>query len=80
MTGLTAEHLGITDRGLVVPHYYADLVLFDPATVIDNSTFTDSKALSSGIEVVWVNGKIVYQHQQPTHEHPGMFVARPGTK
>lgn len=78
MTGLTAEHLGITDRGLIMPHYYADLVLFDPATVIDNSAFTDSKALSSGIEMVWVNGKLVYQRQQPTHEHPGMFVARPG--
>lgn len=80
MTGLTAEHLGITDRGLVMPGYYADLVLFDPATVKDNSTFTDPKALSSGIEAVWVNGKIVYQHQQATHERPGMFVARPGTK
>jgi N-acyl-D-aspartate/D-glutamate deacylase/CubicO group peptidase (beta-lactamase class C family) len=78
MTGLTAEHLGITDRGLIMPHYYADLVLFDPATVIDNSTFTDSKALSSGIAMVWVNGKLVYQDKQATHEHPGMFVARPG--
>jgi N-acyl-D-amino-acid deacylase len=80
MTGLTAEHLGITDRGLVMPHYYADLVLFDPATVTDNSTFTDSKALSSGIEMVWVNGKLVYHNKQTTHEHPGMFVAKPETK
>jgi N-acyl-D-aspartate/D-glutamate deacylase len=63
-----------------VPDYYADLVLFDPATVNDNSTFTDSKALSSGIEIVWVNGKIVYQNKQATHEHPGMFIARPETR
>ncbi|MES1218821.1 MAG: serine hydrolase [Bacteroidota bacterium] len=80
MTGLTAEHLGITDRGFIRPGCYADLVLFDPATVSDNSTFTDSKALSSGIEIVWVNGKIVYQHKQATHAHPGMFVGRPGTE
>ena len=80
MTGLTAEHLGITDRGLIMPGYYADLVLFDPSTVSDNSTFTDSKALSSGISMVWVNGKIVYQDKKTTHEHPGMFVARPGSK
>jgi len=72
--------LGITDRGLIMPGYYADLVLFDPSTVSDNSTFTDSKALSSGISIVWVNGKIVYQDKKTTHEHPGMFVARPDSK
>jgi len=80
MTGLTAEHLGIADRGLIMPGCYADLVLFDPSTVSDNSTFTDSKALSSGISIVWVNGKIVYQDKKTTHEHPGMFVARPDSK
>lgn len=76
MTGLTAEHLGIRSRGLIMPGYYADLVLFDPATVSDNSTFTDSKALSSGISIVWVNGKIVYRDKKPTHEHPGVFISR----
>jgi len=76
MTGLTAEHLGIHNRGLIMPGYYADLVLFDPVTVSDNSTFTDSKALSSGIAIVWVNGKIVYRDQKPTHEHPGVFIRR----
>jgi N-acyl-D-aspartate/D-glutamate deacylase len=77
MTGLTAEHLGIQGRGMIEPGYFADLVLFDPVTVIDNSTFTDSKALSSGIEIVWVNGKIVYKDQKPTHEYPGVFISRP---
>ncbi len=76
MTGLTAEHLGIQDRGMIEPGYFADLVLFDPATIIDNSTFTDSKALSSGIAIVWVNGKIVYQDKKPTHEYPGVFISR----
>lgn len=80
MTGLTAEHLGIRDRGLAVPSYYADLVLFDPATVKDNSTMTSSKALSSGIEIVWVNGKIVYQNQKATNIYPGVFISRPGTE
>ncbi|MGC4037739.1 MAG: serine hydrolase [Chitinophagaceae bacterium] len=80
MTGLTAEHLGITDRGLIMPGYFADLVLFDPATVADQSTFTDAKALSSGIAMVWVNGKMVYKDKQPTHEHPGMFVPRTGAE
>jgi N-acyl-D-aspartate/D-glutamate deacylase len=77
MTGLSAEHLGIQNRGLITPGYFADLVLFDPATVADNSTMTNSKALSSGIEIVWVNGKIVYQNQQSTGVYPGRFIARP---
>ncbi len=76
MTGLTAEHLGIKDRGLVAPAYYADLVLFDPATVADNATMTDSKALSSGIVMVWVNGKVVYQNQKATKEYPGVFISK----
>ena len=76
MTALAAEHLGIRDRGLLAPRYYADLVLFNPATVADNSTMTNSKALSSGIEIVWVNGKIVYQQQQSAGVFPGRFITR----
>jgi N-acyl-D-aspartate/D-glutamate deacylase len=76
MTGLTAEHLGIRNRGLVMPFYYADLVLFNPAAIIDNSTMTNPKALSSGIEIVWVNGKIVYQNQKATSIYPGVFINR----
>ncbi|MEP6746436.1 MAG: serine hydrolase [Bacteroidota bacterium] len=80
MTGLTAEHLGIRDRGLISPSYFADLVLLDPATVADKSTMTNSKALSSGIEIVWVNGKIVYQNKKATSFRPGVFINRPGTE
>ena len=76
MTGLTAEHLGINNRGIVAPSYFADLVLFNSETVIDNSTMTNSKALSSGIEIVWVNGKIVYQNQKPTNIYSGVFISR----
>lgn len=76
MTGLAAEHLGITDRGLVKADYYADLVLFDPAKVIDNADIQDSKALSTGIEKVWVNGQLIYEGQKATGRYPGMFVGR----
>ncbi|MBS1974699.1 MAG: serine hydrolase, partial [Bacteroidetes bacterium] len=76
MTGLSAEHLGITDRGVIKPGNYADLVLFDPATVIDNATINNAKALSTGIEMVWVNGKLVYEHGKATHEHPGKLISR----
>jgi len=76
MTALSAEHLGIQHRGLVMPSYYADLVLFDPETVVDNSTMNNSRAISSGIEMVWVNGKIVYNNKKATNIFPGVFISR----
>src|SRR5690606_25488672 len=48
MTGLTAQHLGISDRGIIAPFNYADLVLFNPAIVKDNATMKDPTALSTG--------------------------------
>ncbi len=74
MTGLTAEHVGIQNRGILTPGNFADMVLFDPTTVIDNSTISNPTALSSGIKIVWVNGKIVYQNQQATKVYPGVLI------
>lgn len=76
MTSQTAEQLGIKQRGLIAPGYFADLVLFDPVTVMDNATITNHAALSTGIELVWVNGKLVYQKQKSVANYPGVFVAR----
>lgn len=76
MTGLTAEHLGITDRGTIAVGNYADLVLFNPETVIDNANIQNGKALSSGIEKVWVNGEIVYLNQKPTGKLTGKLLKR----
>ena len=76
MTGLTAEHLGIQERGILARDYFADMVLFDPATVIDNATIANSTALSSGIEMVWVNGKIVYKDGRATKVYPGIFIKK----
>ena len=76
MTGLTASHLGIKNRGVIKKGNYADLVLFDPSMVIDNATIENPKALSAGIEMVFVNGKIIYKAGNPTSERPGMLVKR----
>ena len=76
MTGLTAEHIGISQRGLIAPGYFADLVLFDPATVIDYATIANPKALSAGIEQVWVNGQLVYDQQKALPAFPGRFVRK----
>ena len=74
MTSLAAEHTGIANRGVIAPGFYADLVLLDPATVQDKATFQNSTALSEGILKVWVNGKIVYENKQSTHQYSGMFL------
>jgi len=76
MTSLAAEHAGLSDRGIIAPGYYADLVLLDPATVKDNATIQNPMALSDGIDKVWVNGKIVYENKQSTHRYPGMFLKK----
>lgn len=74
MTGLTAAHLGIENRGTIQEGNIADLVLFDPNTVKDNSTIQDSKALSNGIQMVWVNGQLIYQKKKATGKLPGTLI------
>ena len=76
MTGLTAEHLGIKDRGIIAPGNFADLVLFDPNTVKDNADIKNGKALSSGIEKVWINGEIILENNKPTGKYPGVLIKR----
>jgi N-acyl-D-aspartate/D-glutamate deacylase len=76
MTGLTAENLGIADRGIIAPGNYADLVLLNPATVQDNAVIGNNKALSTGIEAVWVNGQLVFKNQKPTGKYSGVFIKR----
>lgn len=76
MTGLTAAHLGLFKRGVIAKGNYADLVLFNPATVQDNATIQNSHALSTGIEMVWVNGKLIYQNQLATGNYPGVLIKR----
>jgi N-acyl-D-amino-acid deacylase len=76
MTGLTAEHVGIKYRGVIARGNFADLVLFDPATIIDKATIANSTALSTGVEYVWVNGKLVYHNQKEQPNYSGRFITR----
>ena len=77
MTGLTAANVGIADRGVIRPGAFADLVLFDPATVADRSTSKTRSALSVGIEKVWVNGIAVWDGGKATGAYPGKGIRRP---
>jgi len=56
MTGKAASRLGLKDRGLVREGFKADLVLFDPANLRDNSSFAHPYAMCDGLEAVMVNG------------------------
>ena len=76
MTGQTAEYLGIKDRGIIAVGKKADLVLFNPATIIDHAAILNSHALSTGIEMVWVNGQLVYAQQKATGKRPGVLIKR----
>lgn len=66
MTSLPAQFLGLKDRGLILEGYKADIVIFDPATVRDNSTYSDSHQFSTGIEHVLLNGKLSVEEGQYT--------------
>jgi N-acyl-D-aspartate/D-glutamate deacylase len=76
MTGQTAAYLGIKERGVIAVGKIADLVLFNPATVNDNATIMNSKAISDGIAMVWVNGSLVYKDQKATGNKPGTLIRR----
>ncbi|HET6931423.1 MAG TPA: D-aminoacylase [Candidatus Acidoferrum sp.] len=78
MTSLPAQRLGWKDRGILRKGAYADLVLFNPQTVIDRSTFSDPTALSSGIEKVFVNGVLVWDSGTSTAARPGSVIGGKG--
>ena len=74
MSGAVAARLGLRDRGLLLPGYHADLVLFDAETVSDKATFEDAHQLPTGIRDVWVNGTRVIRDGQHTGATPGRVV------
>ena len=78
MTGLPAKTLGIEKRGRIRTGYYADLVLFDPDTILDKATMQDSTALSVGIEKVWVNGVLAFDDGKPLMAYSGQIIIRDG--
>ncbi len=76
MTGLPAEHMGFTDRGLITAGAVADLVLFDPDTVIDRATPENPHRVSDGITAVWVGGELVFEDGATTDARPGKVIRR----
>jgi N-acyl-D-amino-acid deacylase len=76
MTGLPAARFGLKGRGAVAAGAYADITVFDPATVIDRATFEEPMVPAAGIEHVFVNGRPVWAEGNPTGERPGRALRR----
>ena len=76
MTGLTAGKFGVKDRGVLKAGAYADITLFDAASVIDAADFEHSTLPAHGIGTVIVNGAIVWRDGKPTGARPGRVLLR----
>ncbi len=74
MSGFPAQVLGLKDRGLIKEDYWADIVVFNPETVIDKATFLDPHQFSEGITHVIVNGEIVVEDEEQNDMLPGRML------
>ncbi len=77
LTSVPAERLGLRDRGTVREGAFADLVVLDPATVIDEATYLEPARYPTGIEHVIVNGRLAILAGAETGERPGRLLRRP---
>jgi N-acyl-D-amino-acid deacylase len=76
MTSLNAAKVGLRDRGLLVTGYFADVTVFDPASVIDRAEYTAPFKYNVGIEYVIVNGQIVLEGEEHSGARPGRALRR----
>ncbi|MEP7271651.1 MAG: D-aminoacylase [Acidobacteriota bacterium] len=78
LTGLPATNLGLDHRGFVRQGYFADVVVFDPATVADRATFEKPHQFAAGVRHVFVNGVHVLKDGEHTGAKPGRALWGPG--
>jgi N-acyl-D-amino-acid deacylase len=80
LTSLPADELRIRDRGRLKKGAYADVVVFDPATIADHATFAEPHQYATGVSHVFVNGVQVLKDGEHTGATPGRVVRGPGWK
>src|SRR3954449_8275942 len=80
LTSFPAATLLIKDRGKLEKGYFADVVVFDPKTIADTSTYEKPHSYAVGVKDVWVNGGQVLKNGEHTGEKPGRVVRGPGWK
>ncbi len=78
LTSLPTSNLGIESRGRLEPGHFADVVVFDPATIIDHATYEDPHQYATGVRDVLVNGVFVLDGGEPTGTPAGRVVRGPG--
>lgn len=79
-TALPAQRMRLADRGVLKQGMWADLVVFDPATITDKATFENPNQFSEGMAFVLVNGVPVVAEGKMTGELPGKVLRGPGYK
>ncbi len=77
MTGMPAQRMGLTDRGKIAPGMFADLVIFDPATVGEKATYADPHHYPAGIRYVVVNGTFAVKDGVLTAKKAGKILYGP---
>ena len=75
MTSAPASRLKLSDRGRIEKGQVADLVVFDPGTIADRSTFFEPTLLPVGVDKVFVSGELVWDDGKPTGARPGQVIA-----
>jgi N-acyl-D-amino-acid deacylase len=80
LTSQPADNLRLEKRGLLAPGYYADVVVFDPATIRDKATYEQPHQYATGVVHVFVNGVQVLKDGEHTGATPGRFLRGPGWK
>lgn len=80
MTSLTADSLGIRDRGRIAPDTWADLVLLDPRKVADTATFDAPINYAVGVAAVWINGVVTWLDGADTGARAGVPVSKHASK
>ncbi|MCK5265750.1 MAG: amidohydrolase family protein, partial [Candidatus Thorarchaeota archaeon] len=76
MTGFPAQRLGLEDRGVLHENTWADIVIFNPETIIDNATYLNPHQFPTGIPFVIVNGVVVIRDSVQGEELPGQVLRK----
>jgi len=79
-TSAVATRLSIPDRGVLREGFFADVTVFDPATIAEHSTFEQPHQLSTGVRFVFVNGTLVVRDGRHTGAKPGRALHGPGAR
>jgi dihydroorotase/N-acyl-D-amino-acid deacylase len=78
ITSLPAQRERLRDRGLLKEGFFADITIFDPATIIDKATYENPAQISEGVKYVFVNGQVEYEDGKLTGVNAGRILRGPG--